>query len=53
MPASSYKHIVSCNKVTLLSQVTNLMAYAKNIDMNKSAMNDKFIFNFSRLIDQY
>ena len=53
VPASTYKHIVSSNKVKLLSQVTNLMAFAKNIHMNKSAMKDKFIFNFSRLIDQY
>ena len=53
MPASTYKHIVSSNKVTFLSQVTNLMAFAKNIHMNKSAMKDKFIFNFSQLIDQY
>ena len=51
VPAS--KHIISSNKVTLLSQVTNLMAFAENILMNKSAMKDKFIFNFSRLIDQY
>ena len=53
VPASTYKHVVSFNKVTLLSQVTNLMAFAKNIHMNKLAMKDKFIFNFSRLIDQY
>ena len=33
--------------------MTNLMAFAKNIHMNKSAMKDKFIFNFSRLTDQY
>ena len=51
VPASKY--IVSSSKVTLLSQVTNLMVFAKNIHMNKSAMKDKFIFNFSRLIDQY
>ena len=53
VPASTYKHIVSSNKITLLSQVTNLMAFAKNTHMNKSAIKDKFIFNFSRLIDQY
>ena len=53
VPASTYKRIVSSNKVTLLSEVTNLMAFAKNIHMNKSAMKDKFIFNFSQLSDQY
>ena len=29
------------------------MAFAKNIHMNKFAMKDKLIFNFSRLTDQY
>ena len=53
VPASEYKHIVSSNKVTLRSQVTNLMAFAKNIHINKSAKRDKFILHFSRLIDQY
>ena len=53
VPASEYKHIVSSNKVMLLSQVTNLMAFAKNIHINKSAKKDKFILHFSRLIDQY
>ena len=33
--------------------MTNSIVFAKNIHMNKSAMKDMFIFNFSRLIDQY
>ena len=53
VPASAYKRIVASNKVTLLSQVTNLIAFAKNTHMIKSAMKDMFTFNFSRLIDQY
>ena len=36
VPASIYKHIVLSNKVTLLSQVTNLMAFAKNTGCLKS-----------------
>ena len=53
MPASAYKHIVASNKVTLLSQETNLIAFAKNIHVNKSALKYKSIFNFSQLIDHY
>ena len=50
MPASTYKHILPTNKVTLSSQVVDLMAFARNKIQNKSNEDDQFKSKIANLI---
>ena len=50
LPASTYKHILPTNKVTLSSQVVNLMAFARNKIQNKSNEDDQFKSKILNLI---
>ena len=50
---STYQHIISSNKVTLISQVTNLMAYAKNEQKCETTKKEKFLFNITKLISDF
>ena len=37
VPSSSYNHIMPTSKVTMVSQVSNLLAFAKNLDLKKNS----------------
>ena len=50
VPFSAYKHIISFNKLTLLSQVLNLMAYGKNMDQKKHIVEKQFQSKINDLI---
>jgi len=41
-PFSTYKHIIPSIKVTLLSQVLNLIAFTKNKDQKKQMVEEQF-----------
>ena len=49
LPSSAYKHILPTKKVTLLSQLANLIAFAKNKIQNKAILEDQFQSNISNL----
>ena len=38
VPSSSYNHIVPTSKVTMVSLVSNLLAFAKNLDLHCSSI---------------
>ena len=52
MPPSSYQHIIFNNKVALISQVTNLMALAKNKE-SETKKTEKFLLNINRLLKEF
>ena len=37
-PSFSYKHIMPTSKVTMVSQVSNLLAFAKNLDLKNQRL---------------
>ena len=53
MPTSSYQHIIFNNKIALISQVTNLMALAKNEEESETKKNEKFLLNVNRLLNEF
>jgi len=53
MPPSSYKHILSANKVTLLSQVLNLMALAKIKQESDKNIAEIFLYNITKLLNDF
>ena len=46
---SSYYHIMPTSKVTIVSQVSNLLAFAKNLDLKKPAAEEQFKANIRSL----
>ena len=54
VPSASYNHIMLTNKVTLLSEITNLLAFAKNLNLetNQAAKENTFQFNLSQMINK-
>ena len=50
VPSSSYNHIMLTSKVTMVSQVSNLLAFAKNLDLKKPAAEEQFKANIFKLI---
>ena len=50
VPSSSYNHIMPTSKVTMVSQVSNLLAFAKNLDLKKPAAEKQFKANIFKLI---
>ena len=53
IPSSSYKHILSANKVALFSQVLNLMVFAKNKQPQSKTEVQQFQTNLRRLINDF
>ena len=53
MPPSSYQHIIFNNKVALISQVTNLMALAKNEEESETKKTEKFLLKINRLLNEF
>lgn len=53
MPSSFYQHIVYSNKVTLLSQVINLMALAKTEVSSERKLTEKFLLNITKLLNDF
>ena len=51
LPPSCYKHILSTNKVTLFSQIINLMAYAKNAQESNAVVLETLQSNISKLLE--
>ena len=45
VPSSSYNHIMPTSKVTMVFQVSNLLAFAKNLDLKKPATEEQFKAN--------
>ena len=42
LPSYSYNHIIPTSKVTMVSLVSNLLAFAKNLDLKKPAAEEQF-----------
>ena len=53
LPLSSHSHIVSSGTVSLLSQVRNLMALAKNLRHPTLTSEDDFKENLTKLVESY
>ena len=53
VPSSSYNHIMPTRKVTTVSQVSNLLAFAKNLDLKKPAAEEQFKANIFKLINSF
>ena len=53
VPASCYAHIMTSNKVTLLSEISNLMAFVKNFHTGKLMSKETLKSKFAALIDDY
>ena len=53
VPSSSYNHIMPTSKVTMVSQVSNLLAFAKNLDLKKPAAEEQFKANMFKLINSF
>ena len=53
VPFSAYKHIISSNKVTFLSQVINLMAFGKNVDQKSYSVVEQFQSKVNDLISDF
>ena len=53
VPSFSYNHIMPTNKVTIVSQVSNLLAFAKNLDLKKPAVEEQFKANMFKLINSF
>ena len=52
VPQSVYSDIV-LSKISLVSQVINLMAFAKNLDRSSCSSSSQFTFNITKLIEEY
>ena len=44
VPLTSYNHIMPTSKVIMFSQVSNLLAFAKNLDLKKPAAEELLVF---------
>ena len=53
VPSSSYNHIMLTSKVTMISQVSNLLAFAKSLDLKKPAAEEQFKANIFKLINSF
>ena len=53
VPLSSYKHIMQSNKIKLVSEFTNLLAFSKNLENNRLTMDDTFNAKFSQLVNKH
>ena len=53
VPSSFYDHIMSTNKVTMVSQVSHLLAFAKSLSMRKPAAEEQFKSNICKLINTF
>ena len=51
-PQSLYSHILESRKVKLHSQITNLLTFAKNLETNKTAMEDIFKSSYMQLVNK-
>ena len=51
--SSSYNHIMPTSKVKIVSQVSNLLAFAKNLDLKKPAAKEQFKANILKLINSF
>ena len=51
VPASSCTHILSSNKISLLSQISNIMAFAKSFQCTKSMLQESLKFKLVALVD--
>ena len=52
VPSFSYNHIMPTSKVTMVSQVSNLLAFTKNLDLKRQAAEEQFKANILKLIKQ-
>ena len=52
VPQSVYSDIVS-SKISLVSQVINVMAFAKNLDRSSCTSSSQLTFNITKLIEEY
>ena len=50
---SSYNHVMPTSKVTMVFQVSNLLAFAKNLDLKKPAAEVQFKANILKLINSF
>ena len=53
VPSSSYNYIVPISEVTMVSQVSNLLALAKNLHLKKPAAEKQFKANILKLINSF
>ena len=53
VPSSSYNHIMLTSKVIMVSQVSNLLAFAKNLDLKKPAAEKLFKTNIFKLVNSF
>ena len=53
IPPSCYHHILSSEKVTLFSEVENLIAFAKNLDQNITTLMETIKAKLLNLIEKY
>ena len=53
VPSSSYNHVMPTSKVTMIYQVSNLLAFAKNLDLKKPAAEEQFKANIFKLINSF
>ena len=51
VPASSYTHILSSNKISLLSQISNIVAFAKSFQCTKSMLHESLKSKLVALVD--
>ena len=52
VPQFLYSHILESRKVKLQSQIINLLAFAKNLETNKTVMEDIFKSSFMQLVNK-
>ena len=53
LPAFLYNHIMPLSKVTLLSQISNLMAFAKNFQTTKPVMKENMKSKLAALLEEH
>ena len=52
VPPSSYDHVMTSDKVTVLSEITNLLAFTKNLETSKGTMEETFKLKFLQLVNE-
>ena len=53
VPSSCYNHIMPTSKVTTVFQVSNLLAFAKNLELKKPVAEEQFKANIFKLINSF
>ena len=52
VPPSLHDHIMTSDKVTLLSEITNLLTFTKNLETSKGTMEETLKLKFLQLVNE-